>query len=116
MEYKLGRANLVADAFSSKGELANISCPQSNLQNLIKNGLQHGTFVQTIIQLVKEGKTRRFWEEDGLILIKGKCIYVPLYDNLRREALKECHDSKWTGHAGIHHILALWVILTIGLT
>jgi len=86
MEYKLGRANLVANALSSKGELADIIRPQSNLQNRIKNGLQHDTLAQTIIQLVKEGKTRRFWEADGLILIKGKRIYVPSYDNLQRKS------------------------------
>jgi len=60
MEYKAGRANLVADALCRKSELADISRPQSNLQDRIKNGLQHDTLTQTIIQLVKEGKTRRF--------------------------------------------------------
>jgi len=42
-----------------------------------------------------------------LILTKGKRIYAPSYDNLRREVMKECHDSKWVGHLGIHRILAL---------
>ena len=107
MEYKSGRANLVVNALNRKGELADISRPQSNLRDRIKNGLQHDTLAQTIIQLVKEGKTRRFWEEDGLILIKGKRIYVPSYDNLRRKVMKECHDSKWAGHLGVHRTLAL---------
>jgi len=49
MAYKPWRANLVADALSRKGELANISRPQSNLQDHIKNGLQHNTLAQTII-------------------------------------------------------------------
>jgi len=107
MEYKLGRANLIADTLSRKDELAYISRPQSNLKDRIKEGLQHDSLAQTILQLVKEGNTRRFWEEDGLILTKGKHIYVPSFDNLWQEVMKECHDSKWAAHPGIHRTLAL---------
>ena len=39
MEYKPGRANLVVDALSRKGELADISRPQSNLRDRINEGL-----------------------------------------------------------------------------
>jgi len=42
-----------------------------------------------------------------LIRTKGKRIYVPSHDNLRREVMKECHDSKWAGHPGIHRTLSL---------
>lgn len=106
MEYKLGYANLVADALSQNGELADFSRPQRNFWDLIKEGLQCDLLAQTIIQLMKEGKTWRFWEEDGLALIKGKCICVPSYDNFRREVMKECYDVKWVGHLGMHCTLA----------
>jgi len=56
---------------------------------------------------VKEGKARRSWIEDDLILTKGEHIYVPPHDNLRQEVMKESHNSKWLGHQGIHRILAL---------
>jgi len=39
MEYKLGCANFVADPLSCKGELADISRPQSNLRDRIKEVL-----------------------------------------------------------------------------
>jgi len=107
MEYKSGHANLVADTMSCKGEVVDISRPQSNLQDRIKEGLQYDSLTQTIIQLIKEGKTRRFWEEDDLILTKGKCIYAHSYSNIRREVMKECHHRKWTRHPGIHHTLVL---------
>ena len=32
---------------------------------------------------------------------------MPLFGNLRRELLKECHDSQWAGHPGVHRTLAL---------
>ena len=60
-----------------------------------------------MINSVKEGKMRRFWVENDLILTKGRRIYVPSYDNLRREVIKESHDSKWMGHPSINCTLTL---------
>ena len=57
--------------------------------------------------LLRRARPVDFWEEDDLILTKGKRIYVPSYDNLRREVMKECHDSRWAGHPGVHRTLAL---------
>jgi len=57
MEYKPGRASLVVDALSPKGELADISRPQSNLKDRIKEGLPHDSLAQTILHLIKKGKT-----------------------------------------------------------
>ncbi|KAF2303678.1 hypothetical protein GH714_021160 [Hevea brasiliensis] len=58
MEYKPGKANLVADVLSHKGELADISQPTSNLLERIKQGLEHDPIAKSYISLVKEGKTR----------------------------------------------------------
>ncbi|CAL9106329.1 unnamed protein product, partial [Musa textilis] len=41
------------------------------------------------------------------VYTKGNRVYVPRVDNLRRELLKECHDSLWAGHPSIHQTLAL---------
>ena len=41
MEYKLGRANPVANALSCKGELTDIGQPQRSLRDHIKEGLQY---------------------------------------------------------------------------
>ncbi|TQE13902.1 hypothetical protein C1H46_000533 [Malus baccata] len=59
------------------------------------------------MEFVKDGKTRRFWLEDGLLYTKGKRIYIPKWGSLRKEILKECHDSMWAGHPGTHRTLAL---------
>ena len=50
---------------------------------------------------------RRFWVEDGLLYTKGKRLYVPKWGNIRRNLIKECHDSKWAGHPGQRRTRAL---------
>ncbi|CAM8878010.1 unnamed protein product [Rhodiola kirilowii] len=107
MEYKHGRTNVVADALSRKAELASISQVTSPLLEKIKEGLGADDQAQTILALINEGKTRRFWQEDGLIYTKGRRIFVPRWSNLRRELIKECHDSLWAGHPGFRRMLAL---------
>ncbi|KAF7821658.1 Transposon Ty3-I Gag-Pol polyprotein [Senna tora] len=52
-------------------------------------------------------KTRRFWLEDGVLVTKGSQTYIPKWQGLRREIIKECHDSKWAGHPGVRRTLAL---------
>lgn len=57
---------------------------------------------------MKEGVTRRFWQEDGFFLYaKGGKPYIPNSGGLRRKLLKETHDSPWAGHPGQERTLAL---------
>ena len=95
LEYKSGKINLVADALSQKSEFAAmLSHPQSSLLDRIKEGLPHDPMIKNMMEYAKKGKTRRFWLEGDLLYIKGRRLYVPLFGNLRRELLKECHDSQ----------------------
>ena len=116
MEYKPGKANVVADALSRKVECVNAaqlegrgqaSQLHSNFLSRIRDGLYSDPQAVILMQLIKEGKARRFWVQEGLVYTKGNRVYVPRVDNLRRELLKECHDSLWAGHPGIHRTLAL---------
>ena len=101
LEYKPGLANHVADALSHKAELASMTNqPQGELVDLIKEGLQYDPVAKSLITLAHEGKTRRFWVEDGLLYTKGKRPYVPKWGSVRRNLIKECHDSKWACHPG----------------
>ena len=54
-----------------------------------------------------EGKTRRFWQEEGILLTKGDRLFVLRWGNLWKEVIKECHDFKWAGHLGIERTTAL---------
>ncbi|XP_043717547.1 uncharacterized protein LOC122665462 [Telopea speciosissima] len=114
-EYKPGKANEVADALSRKAELASLSQPEGELMGLIKEGLQHDPVAKSLLALAKEGKTRRFWEQDGLLYAKKRRLYVPKWNNLRRNLVRECHDTKWAGHPGTAHASIVGSARTIGL-
>ena len=107
MEYKPGKANVVADALSRKAMLASVSSVASNLLERVKEGLLQDPMAKGLMELAKEGKTRRFWVEDDLLYTTGRRMYVPKWGNLRRDIMKECHDSKWAGHPGMQRTLAL---------
>ena len=103
LEYKPGKANLVADALSRKAEFAAISKIQGDLLQLIKEGLEHDALAKQLISLAQDGKTKRFWVEDGLLYTKGRRVYVSKWGNLWRNLIKECHNTKWVGHPGQRH-------------
>ncbi|RVW25255.1 Transposon Tf2-2 polyprotein [Vitis vinifera] len=108
LEYKPGSANHVADALSRKVELASMtSQPQGDIIDLLREGLQHDPVAKSLIALAHEGKTKRFWVEDGLLYTKGRRLYVPKWGNIRRNLIKECHDTKWAGHPGQRRTRAL---------
>nr|GEV90017.1 hypothetical protein [Tanacetum cinerariifolium] len=98
LEYKPGKANVVADALSHKAEFADITQAQFLLQDRIKEGLEHDPSSKKIIALAKDERTRRFWLKGDMLFTKGDRLYVPKWGDLRRAILKECHDSKWAGH------------------
>lgn len=65
----------MADALSRKGELVSLKLQEitavsqfrSPLSERIKDGLQYDAVARSLLQAVKEGRTRRFWEKDGLL-------------------------------------------------
>ncbi|KAL9409471.1 hypothetical protein AB3S75_047799 [Citrus x aurantiifolia] len=95
-----------------------MSQPKSDLVSLIKEGLQQNPLAKDLLEKVVEGKTRRFWQDEGILLTKGDRLFVPRWENLRKEVIKECYNPKWTGHPrignkamgkclhGLHHIAA----------
>ncbi|RVW59633.1 Transposon Ty3-G Gag-Pol polyprotein [Vitis vinifera] len=108
LEYKPGSANHVAGALSHKAELTSMtSQPQGDIMDLLREGLQHDPMAKSLIALAHEGKTKRFWVEDGLLYTKGRRLYVPKWGNIRRNLIKECHDTKWAGHPGQRRTRAL---------
>lgn len=66
LEYKLGKTSLVEDVLSQKAELATIIRIENLLVKRIKEGLKHDSQAHAFIQCARDGKTRRFWYEDGV--------------------------------------------------
>ncbi|KAH9727410.1 Endonuclease [Citrus sinensis] len=82
LKYKSGKANVVADALSRKAEWATLSMsqPKSDLVSRIKEGLQQDSLAKDLLEKVLEGKTRRFWQEEDILLTKGDRLFVPRDD------------------------------------
>jgi hypothetical protein len=108
-EHKPGRHNQVADALSRKQVdevIAALSRIETDFLARIRELSKHDPAYMKLAVLVKEGTIRRYWLEDGLLYAKGHRLYVPA-GPIRRELLKESHDSRWAGHPGRERMLAL---------
>ena len=81
--------------------------PKSDLVSRIKEGLQQDPLAKDLLEKVLKGKTMRFWQEEGILLTKEDRLFVPRRENLRKEVIKECHDSKWAGYPRIERTTAL---------
>ena len=113
-EYRTGATNRVADALSRRADLAamflaNLTSSQvgTDVKETIRNHLARDPVSQNLMKLAKEGKTRQFWVEDGLLATKRGRLFVPKAGGLRRMLLRECHDTLWAGHQGWQRTLAL---------
>ena len=84
-----------------------ISMVEGDIVHTIKEGLHHDPLAKKLVELAREGKTKRFWLENDLLYTKGRRLYVPKWENLRRKLVRECHDTKWAGHQGQRRTLAL---------
>ncbi|KAK3038793.1 hypothetical protein RJ639_027380 [Escallonia herrerae] len=119
LEYRAGSTNSVADALSRRAELDQVALMAMNaivradsrvainIGKKIKKALTRDPVAQQLLKLIENGKTRQFWQEDGLLMTKGRRVYVPRVDDLRRTLIRECHDTLWAGHAGGERTLAL---------
>ncbi|XP_013594832.1 PREDICTED: uncharacterized protein LOC106302997 [Brassica oleracea var. oleracea] len=107
LEYKPGKVNVVADALSRKAELAAMSQVEGTIMARIREGLERDPVAKEMVKLSNEGKVHRFWVEDGLLYTKGRRLYVPKWESLRRDIIRECHDTRWPGHPGQKRTMAL---------
>ncbi|KAH0712516.1 hypothetical protein KY289_008475 [Solanum tuberosum] len=93
LEYKLGRGNVEADTLSGK--------------DAIKDDMQHDLKSMKLMELAAQGKTRRSWVEDGLLLTSGRRVYVPNFGSIKWRIIKKSHDTPWAVHLGQRRMRAL---------
>ncbi|KAK3015032.1 hypothetical protein RJ639_005616 [Escallonia herrerae] len=119
LEYRAGSTNSVADALSRRAELDQVALMAMNaivradsrvainIEKKIKKARTRDPVAQQLLKLIESGKTRQFWQEDGLLMTKGRRVYVSRVNDLRRTLIRECHDNLWVGHARGERMLAL---------
>ena len=72
---------------------------------ILKKIQRNNTREKEVVQAL-EKQDELIWEEDGVMYIKEK-IYVPNNKKIKKEILKENHDSADVGHLGQHRMLEL---------
>ena len=112
IEYKACATNHVADALSKKAELAvyrhvcSLTSISTTLKEKIKAHIDKDAMAENLMNLVKMGKTRQFWVQDGILMTTGNHIFVPKAGDLRKTLLREGHDTLWAGHSSWERTLA----------
>ncbi|KAK2997463.1 hypothetical protein RJ639_025157 [Escallonia herrerae] len=119
LKYRAGSTNSVADALSRRAKLDQVALMAMNaivrvdsrvainIGKKIRKALTRDPVAQQLLKLIESGKTRQFWQEDGLLMTKGRRVYIPRVDDLRRTLIRECHDTLWAGYTGGERTLAL---------
>ncbi|KAK3018657.1 hypothetical protein RJ639_002710 [Escallonia herrerae] len=87
LEYKAGSTNSVADTLSRRAELDQVALMAMNaiiradsrvainIWKKIKKALTKDPVAQQLLKLIESDKTRQFWQEDGLLITKGRRKY-----------------------------------------
>ncbi|KAF5192353.1 hypothetical protein FRX31_018060, partial [Thalictrum thalictroides] len=79
IEHKPGRCNQVADALSRKVvEMVNaITTVETDFLPKIKEAMEKDITAGKLLQQVRDGTVRKFWEDEGILYAKGGRLYVP---------------------------------------
>ena len=100
--HRPGKNNVVADTLSRKEVIAYIAAISevvSDFNERIQQLAESDASYEKLRQQVREGLNRRYWIQDNFLMAKGGRLYVPA-GQLRKELLRETHDTKCAGHPG----------------
>ncbi|KAK3012761.1 hypothetical protein RJ639_008109 [Escallonia herrerae] len=104
LEYRAGSTNNVADALSGRAKLDQVALMAMNaivradsrvainIGKKIKKALTRDPVAQQLLKLIESGKTRQVWQEDGLLMTKGR-----RYWGMPQDIVSD-RDSRFTGN------------------
>ncbi|KAK3032811.1 hypothetical protein RJ639_035417 [Escallonia herrerae] len=82
LKYRTGSTNSVADALSRRADQVALMAMNAivtadsrvaiNIGKKIKKALTRDPVAQQLLKLIESGKTRQFWQEDDLLMTKGR--------------------------------------------
>ncbi|KAK2978760.1 hypothetical protein RJ640_013035 [Escallonia rubra] len=103
LKYRVCSTNSVADALSRRAELDQVALMAMNaivradsrvainIGKKIRKALTRDLVAQQLLKLIESGKTRQFWQEDGLLMTKGRRgYYWPQMGDEVQEYVKTC--------------------------
>ncbi|KAK3016950.1 hypothetical protein RJ639_007326 [Escallonia herrerae] len=104
LEYRTGSTNSVADTLSRRAELDQVALMAMNaivradsrvainIKKKIRKALTRDPVAQQLLKLIESGKTRQFWQEDGLLMTKER-----RYWGMPQDIVSD-QDSRFTGN------------------
>ena len=107
--HKVGRHNQIVDALIRKNVtefVGSLSRVMADFTARVKQKASQDFAYNKLVEKVKEGTTKLYWLEDGLLYYMDRKLYVPS-NKLRWELLKETHDTKQVGHLEEERTFAL---------
>ncbi|XP_058755573.1 uncharacterized protein LOC131628770 [Vicia villosa] len=110
ISYKPGKSNCVADALSRKFEPAPatffaLSSPLPDLLQTLKLFYKHDTVGQNFTQLVNQNNQNDYSMNQGLLYYKNR-LFIPEIADLRKQVVREFHQTPTAGHSGVRATLA----------
>ncbi|KAK3027536.1 hypothetical protein RJ639_041727 [Escallonia herrerae] len=84
LDYRAGSTNSVADALSRRAELDHVALMAMNaivradsrvainIEKKTRKALTRDPVAQQLLKLIESGKTQQFWQEDSLLMAKGR--------------------------------------------
>ncbi|XP_043809670.1 uncharacterized protein LOC122722623 [Manihot esculenta] len=81
--------------------------PKSSLLRRIKDATMRDGQAKQLVRLARDGVTRKFVVDEGLIKTRRGSIFVPRWGKLREEVMRWCHDFMICGRPSVRKMMAM---------
>uniref|UniRef100_A0A2C9U4D8 Integrase zinc-binding domain-containing protein n=2 Tax=Manihot esculenta TaxID=3983 RepID=A0A2C9U4D8_MANES len=81
--------------------------PKSSLLRRIKEATMRDGQAKQLVRLARDGVTRKFVVDGGLIKTRRGSIFVPKWGKSREEVMRWCHDFMICGRPSVRKMMAM---------